>query len=307
MNLTKQIKLNKIKSPLNYIGGKGKLLPQLLPLFPQEIDNFVDLFAGGCNVGININANKIHFNDNLIYLIEMYKAFQVKSLDETLWHIKKRIDDFDLSYTNEVGYKKLRNTYNAEKNPLDLFVLIAFSFNHQIRFNNNHEFNNPFGRERSCFNPTMRQNLENFITEIKENDVSFSSVDFENFSFEGFGENDFVYCDPPYLITCGTYNDGKRGFKGWAEQEEKSLLKTLNKLNNAGIKFALSNVLEHKGKENTILKSWVETNNYQVSYFSYSYANSSYHTIDRGKNASVEVLITNYEPPKQPRAMTLFD
>jgi DNA adenine methylase len=56
-----------IRSPLNYIGGKSKLLPQLLPLFPKEIDKFIDLFAGGCNVGINVSANKINFNDNLIF------------------------------------------------------------------------------------------------------------------------------------------------------------------------------------------------------------------------------------------------
>lgn len=36
-----------IKSPLNYTGGKFKLLPQLLELFPDQIDTFVDLFAGG--------------------------------------------------------------------------------------------------------------------------------------------------------------------------------------------------------------------------------------------------------------------
>jgi len=51
-----------IKSPLNYIGGKAKILDQILPLFPNDINNFIDLFAGGCNVGININANKIYFN-----------------------------------------------------------------------------------------------------------------------------------------------------------------------------------------------------------------------------------------------------
>ena len=151
-----------IKSPLNYIGGKTKLLPQLLPLFPKEIDNFIDLFAGGCNVGINVKAKKIHFNDNLVYLIEMYQAFQQKELDETLWHIDNRITKFELSLTNVNGYKELRNTYNTEKKPLDFFVLIAFSFNHQIRFNNNHEFNNPFGRQRSCFNPAMKENLIKF-------------------------------------------------------------------------------------------------------------------------------------------------
>lgn len=46
-----------IQSPLNYTGGKFKLLPQILPYFPEDINIFVDLFCGGCNVGVNIDAN----------------------------------------------------------------------------------------------------------------------------------------------------------------------------------------------------------------------------------------------------------
>ncbi|HAT81033.1 MAG TPA: DNA adenine methylase, partial [Flavobacterium sp.] len=165
--------LNNIKSPLNYIGGKSKILKQILPLFPTEINNFIDLFAGGCNVGINVNAEKIYFNDNLTYLIEMYKAFQENDLDTTIQHIENRINEFKLSLTNEEGYKEMRKIYNEQKNPTDLFVLIAFSFNHQIRFNNSHEFNNPFGKERSSFNASMKQNLEKFIIRIKETNIDF--------------------------------------------------------------------------------------------------------------------------------------
>lgn len=39
--------MNYIKSPLNYTGGKYKLLPQILPLLPNNIDTFIDLFGGG--------------------------------------------------------------------------------------------------------------------------------------------------------------------------------------------------------------------------------------------------------------------
>ena len=286
--------LRYIKSPLNYIGGKAKILNQILPLFPKEINNFVDLFAGGCNVGINVNANKVYFNDNLTYLIEMYQTFQENDLDTTLIYIENRIREFELSLTNEDGYKKMRGQYNKQKNPLDLFVLIAYSFNHQIRFNNNHEFNNPFGRERSSFNASMKQNLIKFIIRLKESNVCFTNLCFNNFDFTFLGGDDFVYCDPPYLITTGTYNDGNRGFKGWAENEEKQLLKTLDNLENQNIKFALSNVLEHKGKSNDILKSWVESNpNYKINFIDFHYSNSNYQTLDRDKNASAEVFKSN--------------
>ena len=285
-----------ISSPMNYIGGKYKLLPQILTLFPKNIETFVDLFCGGCNVGINVTAKKIIFNDNLTYLIELYRKFDSLNIEEILNHIDNRINQFNLSLTNKDGYLELRKLYNSEKNPLDLFVLVAYSFNHQIRFNNSHEFNNPFGKARSCFNEHMKNNLLDFLNTLNKNSVDFTSFNFDEFNFSGLSSNDFVYCDPPYLITTGTYNDGKRGFTGWSEIQERKLLQILDDLNEKNVSFALSNVLEHKGKENLILKNWIKENNYFISYISKNYANSNYHTIDRNKNSTVEVLITNYTP-----------
>lgn len=262
-----------IASPMNYIGGKYKVLPQILPLFPKNIRIFVDLFCGGCNVGINVLAKKILFNDNLTYLIDLYKKFNFLSESEIIKHIENRINQFNLSLTNKEGYLELRKLYNQEKNPLDLFVLVAYSFNHQIRFNNSHEFNNPFGKERSCFNEHMKNNLLVFLKELKSKKTEFSAKNFDEFDFSILSSNDFVYCDPPYLITIGTYNDGRRGFTGWNEIQERKLLQILDDLNSKSVSFALSNVLEHKGKENLILKNWIEENNYFISYLSKDYSN----------------------------------
>ncbi|MGN1340510.1 MAG: DNA adenine methylase, partial [Oscillospiraceae bacterium] len=52
-----------IKSPLNYTGGKHKLLPQIIPLFPEGIRTFVDLFGGGRNVTVNVKAERTIYND----------------------------------------------------------------------------------------------------------------------------------------------------------------------------------------------------------------------------------------------------
>ncbi|TAE11508.1 MAG: Dam family site-specific DNA-(adenine-N6)-methyltransferase [Bacteroidetes bacterium] len=294
------------KSPLNYIGGKQKILPQLLPLFPEKIGTFVDLFAGGANVGINVHAEKVVLNDNLVYLIQMYQAFQNLPTEDIIKHIEERITKFELSMENEAGYKAMRQHYNTEKHPLDLFVLIAYSFNHQIRFNNHHGFNNPFGRNRSSFNRTMRQNLTHFVETLQTKNIALTAHSFEKFDFEALGEDDFVYCDPPYLITTGTYNDGKRGFKGWSEKEERELLQTLDALQARHIRFALSNVLEHKGKKNELLENWLAQNpDFQVHQIKNNYANSNYQTLDRNKNASLEVVITNYRKEKYLPTATL--
>lgn len=284
-----------ISSPMNYIGGKYKLLPQIIPLFPEKIGTFVDLFCGGCNVGINIKADKIVLNDNLSYLIDLYKTFDEKNSDDILAFIKKRISDLNLSLTNKDGYLKLREIYNTEKNPLDLFVLTAYSFNHQIRFNNSHQFNNPFGKDRSCFNPHMEKNLLDFLKVIKSKNIFFYSNNFDELDLSNLQSNDFVYADPPYLITTGTYNDGKRGFTGWNETEEEKLLSILKNLDEQNIKFALSNVIEHKGKKNSILLDWIEKNHFIINYLNKDYSNSNYHIINRNKTSTIEVLVTNYK------------
>lgn len=46
--------MRRIKSCINYTGGKYRLLKQILPLFPSKIDTFVDLLCGGANVALNI-------------------------------------------------------------------------------------------------------------------------------------------------------------------------------------------------------------------------------------------------------------
>lgn len=310
MVATEKINYKQIKSPLNYIGGKGKVFDQIAPLFPKNIVQFVDLFVGGCNVGLNVKSEKLYCNDNLTYLIEMYQVFQLKPSNDIISYIENQIKTFELSLTNEEGYKRLRKYYNQEKNSLDLFVLIAFSFNHQIRFNNSHEFNNPFGRDRSSFNANMKNNLLKFIHRIQQINIDFFSKSFEDFDFSILNENDFVYADPPYLITTGTYNDGKRGFTGWGEKQEYQLLEILDNLHQKNIKFALSNVLEHKGKSNDILKKWTENNpNYKINHIDFNYSNANYQTLNRDKNASTEVLITNYVPEnlsKKPLQQTLF-
>ena len=292
---------------MNYIGGKYKLLPQILPLFPKRIRTFIDLFCGGANVGMNVKSKKVVFNDNLSYLIDLYRAFQTIPKAEILQHIENRISDLALSMTNEEGYLALRNLYNNQRNPLDLFVLTAYSFNHQIRFNNSHLFNNPFGRDRSSFNNRMRNNLIDFLDKLAVSDASFSCGSFDGFDLSELTEEDFLYCDPPYLITTGTYNDGKRGFSGWNEGEERKLLSLLKTVDENGLRFALSNVLIHKGKTNDILIEWVNENKYNVFHLNKDYSNSSYHTIDRDKTASDEVLITNYEPEISQPTLNLCD
>lgn len=280
-----------IKSPLNYIGGKYKLLKQIIPLFPESIETFVDLFSGGANVGINVDASRYIFNDMNDKINEMFRFFATQNVDELISKIKNRIDDFCLSKTNEEGFIKFRKQYNKNPNPLDLYVLVSYSYNYQFRFNSSMEFNNPFGRNRSRFSENMEKNLRLFVEKLNTIDATFTDELFDDIDISNLGTSDFVYLDPPYLITTGNYNDGNRGFVNWDDEQEKKMYKLMEQLSNQGVRYALSNVLTHKGKENTLLKEFIETHPVEVNYLDFNYNNSSHNSKGKG---SVEVLITNY-------------
>jgi len=272
------------------MGGKYKILKNILPLFPNEINTFVDLFAGGLNVGINVYAKKVIANDHLTFLMDIYRYFQNTEWDIIIDDIYKKIEKFSLDMNNKEGYLQLRDEYNANHVPLDLFLLSCYSFNHQIRFNLKYEFNTPFGTGRSSFNESIKTNLEMFVKRLQTNNIVLESKDFISIQLDYLTHDDFVYCDPPYLITDGTYNS-RRGFKGWAESEEVQLLTLLDDLNERGIKFALSNVLQHKGEQNKILSEWASK--YNINSIDKNYSNCSYHLKSRDTK-TIEVLITNY-------------
>ena len=278
-----------IKSPLNYTGGKYKLLPQILPYFPNDINTFIDLFAGGCNVGINIKANNIICNDSNKVVIDLMHNWNRLNSEQALKILEQTINKYNLSKTNEEGFKNIRQDYNEGNKSWNIFyAMLTNAFNYQIRFSKQGNYNMPFGRNRSSFNPTLKKNFIKYIDKLNNINISFTNDDFRDLKMDSLNNNDFVYCDPPYLISCASYNEQD----GWNKDCEKDLLNLLDSLNNKGIKFALSNVLENKGKSNDILKDWCKK--YNTIHLNNTYGNCNYHAKDKSSNTTDEVLIINY-------------
>lgn len=299
-----------IASPINYTGGKYQLLPHFKQLFPKT-NCFLDLFAGGCNVGINFDSTKVIFNDIDKYLIELMHYFKATDTEEILHSVDKIIKDYNLSRTDLHGYHyyncnsykglssynkdkflKLRKDYNLKikKNEKDfamLYVLIVYSFNNQIRFNKKGEFNLPVGKRD--FNSNMREKLMTFSEALKKKDCIFMNKDFREVDLNKLPKDTFIYCDPPYLITLATYNENGN----WTEDDEKDLLNFLVHADKLGLKFALSNVLKAKDKENLILKEWIDRYAYTVNTLNRDYSNSNYQRRNR-ESVSQEVIVTNY-------------
>jgi adenine-specific DNA-methyltransferase len=253
------------ESPLNYIGSKSKMIKNIKDFLPETVDKFFDLFGGGFNVGININSNIVIYNDVNFIVKDIVESFKVNDTYKYIQYMKKIENKFGLEISNSESYSMARDYYNSlpfeKRDPKLLYIIILYGFQQQIRFNSNYNFNNPVGMR--WFNDKVLEKMISFSRVIKERNFIFKSCNYLELSNE-IDNNSFVYMDPPYRLTLGSYNDGKRGFLGWDERSEQELFQFADELNSRNIRFMISYVLEHKGEINFELKRWVERNNYKL-------------------------------------------
>ncbi len=294
------------RSPFFYVGDKYKLIRQLKKNFPSQIETFFEPFVGGGSVFLNVEAKKFKCNDKNKSMIDLHKFLYSYKDRKTIFfkEIENMISYYKLSasylgkvvddemkkkyvktyyaHYNKSAYYQLRNDFNENSSNLfRLYLLLIYGFNHMIRFNKNGMFNLPVGNVD--YNKNVVNSLNNYFDFVKNNDISFSDFDFEVFLDNAvFKENDFVYFDPPYLISSSEYN------KNWTLDEEKRLLAIIDKLNENGVRFALSNVFYHKNCSNDLLIEW--SKKYKVTKIKSNYI--SYH--DNRIKETLEVLITNY-------------
>ncbi len=306
MDKTKNPRSEFNRSPFFYVGDKFKLLPQLKENFPKNIDRFIEPFCGGGSVFLNTTANQYLLNDidsNMVALHKFLISWS-NNQDEFWKQVNSLILHYGLSAThlgnivskelraefpktyfakyNKEAYTNLRTDFNADKsNMMLLYMLLIYGFNHMIRFNAKGDFNLPVGNVD--FNNNVISALTTYFSTVQEKDITFSNMDFEDFlNSITLTENDFVYLDPPYLITFSEYN------KLWNEDSEMRLIKVLDELNERNIRFAVSNVLWHRKKYNGTFNAWAQKYNIvriQSNYISFN---------DNTEKDTYEVLVKNY-------------
>ena len=300
-------KIKQIRSPLFYTGDKYKLIPELKKYFPDKIDKFVEPFVGGGSVFLNIEANEFYENDIDKNIISIHKYLSSFANSEDLLNILlSKIDEYEFScsykgktvpdelrkkyiktyfakYNNE-SYKQLKEKYNnSDRTDIaDLYLLLIYGFNRMLRFNQKGEFNLPVGNVD--FNQNVFDSLTDYIKLTSKKNPHWSNTDYKDFlSNINITESDFIYLDPPYLIPSSEYN------KRWNQNDDFELCNLLDASDKNNIRFAMSNVIDYKGKENTELLKWAEK--YNIHSIKSNYINYHDNTIKTFR----EVLITNYE------------
>ena len=298
--------MKKIKSPINYTGNKYRLLEQIQPHFPEKVGTFVDLFCGGATVGFNVDAEKVILIDNNKYVIGLLEHLAGQQYEDIKLKLEEIIEKYHLSYSakysykfykdqidepgnnglkkyNEVGYYTLRNDYNHLQSKFTpdamnmLYILMVYGFNNDIRFNAKGDFNLPAGK--TDLNQTNLNKLKEYFERAQKINYKFVCGDFKEERIQSVIKGaDFVYADPPYLITDAVYNEAG----GWTEKDETDLIELLTDLKNTGKKFVLSNIASKTDMQNLYLSEWIEKEkDIRMVELKYNYASSTYNKKNR--------------------------
>ena len=296
-----------VRSPFFYVGDKYKLMGQLRELFPDNISTYIEPFAGGGSSFLNTSAKKYIVNDIDYYVIALHQCLSSYAgrQEEFLNELYTLIDKYGLScsyrnitvpdelkkkyvktyysHFNKEAYTKMKADFNKKENLMLLYLLLIYGFNHMIRFNGSGKFNLPVGNVD--FNKNVYNAIYHYLLFMKSSDITFVNKDFMEFLNElEYDEESYIYLDPPYLISSSEYN------KYWNEEEEQRLCTYLDDLDQRGIRFGITNLINHKGKVNQTFLEW--SKRYIIYNIDSNYISFNDNTI---KADSKEVFVTNYD------------
>ncbi len=274
--------------PLKCQGIKTRLVPWILsncPLPPKG--RWIEPFTGSGVVGFNARPERALFNDRNPHVVRFYQALKERKITPEGVRRYLEREGEALRREGEARYYAIRERFNHHGDPLDFLFLCRAGYNGVIRFNEGGGFNVPFCRKPERFSKAYVTKVVNQVEVvfrlIREHDWRFRRGGFEAV-IEAAGEEDLVYCDPPYLGRHAGYYDR------WGERDEERLAHVLRATR---ARFVLSTWHSNRYRRNPSLERyWGDFRIVTREHF--------YHVGPREANrhAMLEALVVNFPPPR---------
>jgi len=271
---------------VKWVGGKAKLVSQLLQHFPDEYNDYYEPFAGGGALFFAITPKTAHISDLNTVLISAYKRIQsdVEGLIEELRQLEVQYKSLETLEEKRELYLEKRAQYNVLENtsPEKVALLIFLNktcFNGMYRENSKGGFNVPFGKHP---NPTIcdEANLRSVSAALKETTIALAPY---QEAVKSAKAGDFIYFDPPYHPLNATSSFTSYHADGFSAKDQEELRDTFKQLSERGCKVMLSN-----SDSEFINELYKEFNVHKI------YAARSINSNGAGRGKIQEVLVTNY-------------
>lgn len=218
-----------LKPMIKYRGGKSRELSRLLEWVPDTFDRYIEPFFGGGALYFAIAPDNAVINDLNARLMSFYgdvadnydrmrtELDEIESVYESNRRdyeaLKQRFPDDRVPDANEALYYSMRAQFNGLESTLLLagtlyYYINKTAYSGMIRYNNNGEFNVPYGRYKH-FNTRVVTEKHSVLLRS----ATRMNTDFENV-LAGCGPDDFVFLDPPYDSPFSDYGneETKDGF-----------------------------------------------------------------------------------------------
>lgn len=182
---------------LKWVGGKTKLLPEILKIFPKEYLCYHEPFLGGGAVFFALKPKAAILSDSNKELIITYKVVQ-QNVEELISKLNVHEEYNDKDYYYEVRAKQREYATDIAAR---MIYLNKTCFNGLYRVNSKGEFNASWGYRK---NPTIvdSENLRACSQALK--DTLIQHADFSDVLRDTV-KGDLVYCDPPYYDEFAGY------------------------------------------------------------------------------------------------------
>lgn len=270
--------------PIKCQGIKTKLVPRILETVHRNADGlWIEPFLGSGVVTLNVLPKRALLADSNPHLIQFYKAIQDGAIDGPKTRTYLELEGKQLEDKGGDYYYHVRERFNATGDPLDFLFLNRSCFNGVMRFNKKGGFNVPWGHKPKRFRPAYVTKIVNqvarFKTAIDSGSWRFVCQDYQT-TIQEAGQNDFVYCDPPYIGRHADY------YNSWNEENELLLHRELK---NSEARFMISTWHNNEYRKNEFVEIlWNEFDVHTYEHF--------YHVGAREKNRNpmVEALVVNY-------------
>ena len=273
---------------VKWAGGKRGLLSQILPLFPNQFNNYLEPFVGGGAVFFELFSKGI-LNDKKIYLFdinsELINTYYVIKSDPK--KLIDKLENFAKNHTKEFYYKVREWDRKDNFNDLDpvtkaarFIYLNKTCFNGLYRVNKKGYFNTPIG---SYKNPNICDTQT-----ILANSFALKNTIIQNSSFENVikfaKKGDLVYLDPPYYPLNKTSNFTSYSEFEFLEDKQQKLFDIFYQLDKKGCLVVQSN------SDTNFIKNLYA--NYDIQIVN---ANRFINSKSSGRGKISEVVIRNFE------------
>ncbi|WP_135819779.1 DNA adenine methylase [Halostella litorea] len=253
-----------VKPVLKWAGGKRQLLDEIYSRFPADYGRYHEPFFGGGAVFFDLEPADGTVNDTNPRLVNFYRVVRDEP-DALISRLREFRDpeadpDDSEAFADENWKGKAveqyfyqqrarfnRRAYADEEWPATeadrveeaalLLYLNRTCYNGLYRENSSGGFNVPIGRYADP-DWVMADRVRAASRALDGTDIR--NADFE-YVLDAAGEGDLVYLDPPYQPMSATANFAEYSAEGFDRSDQERLLATVERLDDAGVYFVLSN------------------------------------------------------------------